>query len=195
MIRTHSSLPASRISSEGSRPSDTEVRHLTAAVAALLRELHEAVSLLTASQYTQKPVGPVQSSVGGHVRHCLDHVEAVLAREVLGDLDYDVRQRGTSIETDVRTALTHMETLIEKLLRVEELPGDLFSLRAAVSADGRQVEVFTTAERELLFVFSHTLHHHAIVRVLVTLLGVQVPERFGYAPATVAFMQGATCAR
>ena len=44
----------------------------------LLRQLSIVVGKLTDSQYTQKPVGVVESSVGGHVRHCLDHVRSLL---------------------------------------------------------------------------------------------------------------------
>ena len=44
----------------------------------LLEQLADVIGRLTESQYAQKPVGVVESSVGGHVRHCLDHVRALI---------------------------------------------------------------------------------------------------------------------
>src|SRR5437667_2882419 len=68
-------------------------------IVAVLRQLAEVVRAMTDEQYRTKPVGVVSSHVGGHVRHCLDHVEALLAGVEQGEVDYDRRQRGTDVET------------------------------------------------------------------------------------------------
>src|SRR5262249_7606644 len=59
----------------------------------------DGVRAMRDEQYRRKPVGVVSSTVGGHVRHCLDHVEALLAGLEEGELSYDHRQRGTEVET------------------------------------------------------------------------------------------------
>jgi hypothetical protein len=57
------------------------------------------------------------------------------------------------------------------------------------------VHVETTVGREFAFVLSHTVHHNALIAVIAKLLGVQVPERFGYAPSTLAYLEHRRCAR
>ena len=47
----------------------------------------------------------VSGSIGEHVRHCLDHVSALLAADPSRTLSYDRRQRGTTVETDPGEAL------------------------------------------------------------------------------------------
>jgi uncharacterized damage-inducible protein DinB len=42
----------------------------------------------------------------------------------------------------------------------------------------------TTRRRELAFVISHTVHHQALIAVLVALAGGEIPEAFGLAPTT-----------
>jgi uncharacterized damage-inducible protein DinB len=171
---------------------------LRRALAALLLELRDVLSDLTSEQYSQKPVGPVRASVGGHVRHSLDHLESALVFGDFDDLNYDNRRRGTAVESDRSAALAKIDELldlIEEHRSGNSAEGRPLTLSAMVSAEGEPVAVQSTTDRELLFVFSHTLHHNALIRVMVELLGGQVPERFGYAPATLAFMDTQPCAR
>src|SRR4051794_39327799 len=69
-----------------------------APLVALLRQLTELIGSMTDGQYAQKPVGLVPSSIGGHVRHSLDHLSALLNGAADGELDYDRRERGTDVE-------------------------------------------------------------------------------------------------
>jgi uncharacterized damage-inducible protein DinB len=57
------------------------------------------------------------------------------------------------------------------------------------------VEVETTVGRELVFVLSHTVHHNALIAVMARTLGVSVPDRFGYAPSTLAHLERPACAQ
>src|SRR5688500_2178774 len=90
----------------------------------LLRELGEVIEPLTDGQYVQKPVGVMPGSVGGHVRHCLDHVTALLGALETGWLDYDHRERGTPVENSreaalfaIRCAETHLARLTDDSAR------------------------------------------------------------------------------
>jgi hypothetical protein len=64
-----------------------------------------------------------------------------------------------------------------------------------VSSAGPPVEVETTLGRELAFVLSHTVHHNALIDVIAKTLGVLVPDRFGYAPSTIAHLEKSECVR
>src|SRR5687768_2196593 len=71
----------------------------------LLEQYAQVLSRLTDEQYATKPVGPVDGSIGGHTRHCLDHVRALLAAAENGVLNYDHRTRETQLEADRTFAL------------------------------------------------------------------------------------------
>jgi len=66
---------------------------------------------------------------------------------------------------------------------------------ALLSPASPPVVVTTSLGRELAFVLSHTVHHSALVAVMVKLLGNMVPERLGYAPATIAYLERSPCVR
>lgn len=54
-----------------------------------------------------------------------------------------------------------------------------------MSEGAQPVIGWSTLARELAFVMSHTIHHQAIVALLLEQQGGGVPdERFGYAPST-----------
>jgi uncharacterized damage-inducible protein DinB len=176
-------------------PVPPSTSQLLVALSALLTELRDVLAALSPEQYTQKPVGPVTSSIGGHTRHALDHIECILTCNDLDGLDYDHRARGTPVEANRNAALRKIDDLIGIL----NAPGNVacrpIELRAMVTANGQTVSIQSTTDRELLFTFSHTLHHNALIRVMIELLGGRVPERFGYAPATLTFLDRQACAR
>jgi len=53
-----------------------------------------------------------------------------------------------------------------------------------VTPAGEVVTGWSTLGRELAFVNSHTIHHQALIAVLLELSGVQVPDHLGLAPST-----------
>jgi uncharacterized damage-inducible protein DinB len=162
----------------------------------LMRELGEVVERLDDAQYVRKPVGVIESSVGGHVRHCLDHVRSLLSAIETGHLDYDRRDRGTLVESSRDCAIEQIEATAALLAWLPEtvLRRPLWVSVTMASGD-EPVEVESSVGRELAFVLSHTIHHNAIVNAMVRTLGGWVPERFGYAPATIANREGRPCAR
>src|SRR5262249_10954692 len=162
----------------------------------LLQQLASVIQPLTDSEYTQKPVGVIESSIGGHVRHCLDHVQSLLAATECGHLDYDHRRRGTLIETSPQSALALIETLVDLLesLSPRLLSGPI-SVSVTMASDQLPISVVTRVGRELAYVLSHTVHHNAIINAMVKTLGGWVPNRFGYAPSTIKHLEKAQCAR
>ena len=59
------------------------------------------------------------------------------------------------------------------------------AVAAVMSVHGVSVTGWSTMARELAFVMSHTIHHQAIVALLLEQHGTGIPsERFGYAPST-----------
>jgi uncharacterized damage-inducible protein DinB len=167
----------------------------TRPLTALLRQLAAVIERLTDAQYTLKPVGVVESSVGGHVRHSLDHVRALLTAGETGSIDYDHRRRGTPVELARCCALAEIDELVAE---IKALPADVMdmelSLWATMTSGGESVEVSTSFGRELAYTLSHTIHHNALIGAMIKTLGGWLPERFGYAPSTPKLLNRWSCA-
>ena len=163
---------------------------------AVLRQLAGLVEGLTDDQYTRPPEPLAASPIGGHVRHNLDHVAALLAGLRTGRLDYDDRDRTSAVGRSRAAALAAIDRLEGDLLAFPwaDAPEEL-ALSALVSPDAPPVRTRTTVERELAFVVSHTVHHNALIAVLARLAGAEPPAEFGYAPSTVAHLRSRPCAR
>jgi uncharacterized damage-inducible protein DinB len=163
---------------------------------AVLRQLAELIDRLSDEQYRTGPAGLVSGSVGGHVRHCLDHVESLLGGLDTGLVDYDRRRRGTDVEASRQAALDAVRRQERHLLTLPAVSWQR-PLRLSVLLSGSRPPVLaeTSLGRELAFVLSHTIHHNALIAVLARALGVSPPEHFGYAPSTIAHLEKAACAR
>jgi len=163
---------------------------------AILRQLEVLVDSLTDEQYALKPVGVVPSSIGGHVRHSLDHIDALLKGLPGGEVNYDQRRRDTDVERCRGAALEAMHRQERQLLALSWVRGDQpLRLSVLLTPVGPPVTVTTRLDRELAFVLSHTIHHNSLIGVMVRLLGVPLPEDFGYAPSTLAHKEGRPCVR
>lgn len=163
---------------------------------AIVRQLAEVVAGMTDEQYTMKPVGVVPSSLGGHVRHCLDHIDALLIGVENGVIDYDARRRGTAVETSRLAALEAIRRQVRQLLDFSQVSeSQALRLLVMLTSTSHAMEVETSLGRELAFVLSHTIHHEALIGVMAKMLGVPLPERFGYAPSTIAHLEKSTCAQ
>jgi uncharacterized damage-inducible protein DinB len=151
----------------------------------LLDELEFLVGDLATDIYCARFAAHVSGSIGEHLRHCLDHVAALLAADSSATLSYDRRHRGTAVETDPAAALRQIVELKRALVvwtaRALDEPIRVASM---ISPSGDIVTGWSTLGRELAFVVSHTIHHQAIIGVLLAVHGESVPERFGHSPST-----------
>ncbi|UQA90807.1 DinB family protein [Streptomyces halobius] len=170
---------------------DTAEEHsvmVTNCAAEQLHQVQELVGMLTDAQYVHRPEGA--SSIAGHVRHCVDHYTAILAGIDSGTVEYDRRVRGTALEKDRSVALDRLGEVRSEVRGLAARPLDRpVEVISVVDSDGSLAATRSTAGRELLFVSHHTVHHIAVMVPMARTLGVRVPERFGYAPATLACLR------
>ena len=168
----------------------------TGALAAVLDDLAAVVDSLTEAQYVDSAIPGVSGSVGGHVRHCLDHVRALERAIETGVVDYDARDRDTRIEIDRTLAWA---LLLSARRRVAAVPASVLArpvvVRTRLHCGMQPVEVLSSLEREVSFVIAHTIHHCATIAVLAGVTPERLPDRFGIAPSTPIEAVGATCAR
>lgn len=166
-----------------------------------LRQFEALIAPMAAGQYTT-PHGPgfFGATIGAHVRHCLDHVRALIDGVHIGRIEYDHRERGTPIESSPEHALAHTAALIEQLKRLDAQPAEHpLHIIILASHDEPAASVTSTFGRELAFVLSHTIHHQAMVHAMLAADASPVdPQRshtFGLAPSTIAHQHTSSCAR
>ena len=126
------------------------------------------------------------STIGGHLRHNLDHYTAFMEGMEPGRVDYDARSRDTSIETRPEAAISLIESLIEKLGKMPEADLDR-EMEIRMDDGGSSSWSKTSLRRELQFLLSHTIHHYALIVSIARRFGWSgLPAEFGIAPSTLA---------
>jgi len=157
-------------------------------VAALRERLDELMRLVMTvpTEVYRARTTNASGAVGEHVRHVLDHVSALIGGSPSLVLSYDHRTRGTSVESDPSVAVREMMRLDAALERwTDRSLDEPIAVASLVAADGQSVTGWSTLARELAFVMSHTIHHQAIIALLLEFQGREpLDERFGYAPST-----------
>ena len=155
------------------------------------------LSLLTDVEYAASNHAIGGSSIGGHVRHVLDHFVAALAglntideeevgKRSVGVIDYDHRVRGTNVENSRLAALDAIAGVRARLRTVGGGEGTRsVRVRVMLHADGRCAELGSTFGRELAFATHHAIHHQAMIAIAARALGVATPVGFDKAPSTV----------
>jgi uncharacterized damage-inducible protein DinB len=165
----------------------SDVGRLAHVCAELLAQTRDLVLKLDEAQYAA-PLDGVAASVGAHVRHCLDVFDRLIDGLGSGSVDYDRRARDPRTETDPLAALERIERLRHALReRVAAEPDRRLRIRADepdLAPD--QGFVASTLARELRALASHTIHHGALIAVMLRVRGVAVPKHFGVAPSTLA---------
>jgi uncharacterized damage-inducible protein DinB len=106
-------------------------------------------------------------------------------------VDYDRRARDPRTETDPLAALERIDALREELTeRIANQSDRSLSIRAdEPGLPPNAGFVPSTLARELRALASHTVHHYALLAVVLRLRGIDVPQSFGVAPSTLAHSQ------
>jgi uncharacterized damage-inducible protein DinB len=156
----------------------------------VLRQTLWLIEELGDGQYTHVESRLSKASIGAHVRHNLDHYRLFLAGLPDGLVDYDARDRDTPVESDRRAAAAAARALIEGLAALprEALARPLRIRQQGSYEPGRFDGCESRVDRELLFLQSHAVHHHALMALLARAQGVPIPESFGMAPSTVEWL-------
>jgi len=158
------------------------------ALLALVDRLDQLATLLEGTpdfDYRWQPAGGVSGSVGAHVRHVLDHVSALLDADGSSFVTYDHRQRDVTLEHSRPAAIQALGRAAADLrARAGCWTERPLGLQTIVRRGAAPLVVASSLARETVFVLQHTIHHQAIVALLLNARGVALPAEFGYAPST-----------
>ncbi|QCB45615.1 hypothetical protein [Hydrogenophaga sp. PAMC20947] len=157
--------------------------------------LQQGVDMIDLLQAQACPEFRYAQAVGPHLRHIIEHYQALL--NTLADpdtdcVDYDARNRALDVQSD--PAVTRQRLQAQMAVMEQHAQDPRLSLSMALTTRLQAgtvgelaVSVVTTLGRELLFVGSHTTHHYALLAHYCQAAGVSLGADFGKAPATVAF--------
>ncbi len=156
----------------------------------------DLLAAVTDSQFADKGLFG-QASAGAHLRHVLDAYRCFLMGLDSALVDYDARERDRRIETDRDVAAGAIAHLIDRL---SGLPEDVLERELKVQVDtaaweqGKTLWTRSTAARELQFLLSHTVHHYALIALILRGHGYDPGPEFGVAPSTLEYRKTAPAA-
>jgi uncharacterized damage-inducible protein DinB len=160
----------------------------------LLRQAELLLAEIQPSAYSTPVPAVFNASIGGHIRHCLDHFTSLLNGFDTGLIDYDHRERDPRVERDPAFALELTRALRADLNRLHpELLDAPIVARCEVSYRRGDAPVAQSSlGRELMYAIAHGIHHFALISVMATLQDVSLPDGFGMAPSTLAHLRSRT---
>ncbi len=149
----------------------------------LLRQARELVERLDDYTYARNggPEDRFDSGIGRHLRHVLEMYRCLLSAD--GSVDYTARPRSISLEkerTEALSAIAEIDGGLAEIMEDRELEawsGD------APGADGHEFSR-SSLNRELRHLCEHTVHHYALISLLLRQMDMPVSPDFGVASST-----------
>lgn len=166
---------------------DAQLGSVPRAAARLLDHTIALIEGINDHHYTAPCPACDHAAIGGHIRHLLDHFEA-LAKGFEADAPvvYDRRDRGTEVERDRAAAAQRLRAVRDRFAGLDDVQLAMgVTVRVLPTPQGEEVELESTLARELAFVTHHAVHHHAIIKTIAQTAGVSLDHEFGRAPSTV----------
>jgi uncharacterized damage-inducible protein DinB len=155
---------------------------------AVLEQGIEVCTRLTPELYTGVPEGLTASAVGGHFRHIHDYYGCFLRGIDGGRIDYDGRVRDPRFELDLGHARAELAATVEALRALDDGEREL-TAKMDAPHEGPRAWSRTTVGRELRFLLSHTIHHYALIAMILKLQGFDCGTGFGVAPSTLKYWE------
>ncbi len=169
------------------KPAMLPVNALIAANLAVLGQGAQLLARLDDAAYVRVIAPLFDYGIGSHLRHCLDSYASFLQGLESGLIDYDRRARDVRIERDRQYAQSR---IAETMAAMQGLQADSMPDLSATVLQARQDSphwAVTSLERELQFLLSHTVHHYALVALMLRAQGVEPGKEFGVAPSTLEY--------
>lgn len=160
---------------------------LTQALLSALEQCDVIVSHLQSLPSHQADRLYQDAGIGCHIRHVLDHFAALQAGSMRGCIDYDKRNRGSLVETNLPEAKTALCNFRAWLIATE-LPDVPVQVMCEVGFESTQTTATQSSlHREMLYVINHTVHHAAYIKLLMLGDDVVLPAHIGVAPVTASY--------
>ena len=155
-------------------------------IRSLIDEMQKAIQLMAGTDdITYRRVANGTGSVGAQLRHNLDFALSLLKGIECGLIDYNERERDARVEVERAYAADSFKAVIDKLEKLDDaVLGRPILTRSEIDPGSVMP---SSIGREIECVYSHTVHHHALVREKLAGFGVSVDEELGVAPSTARY--------
>lgn len=159
--------------------------NLITTVQQLLWQSKDYLVQLTPAQYAHPLPVFSGTSIGQHTRHFIEFLQCLMAQLPSGVINYDARQRNTTLELYPETALQSIAALEVQLNALQQNPH--LQLVVTYPQLGQPALINTNLHRELAYNAEHIIHHLAIIKIglLMILPQIQLPPNFGVAYSTI----------
>jgi len=129
--------------------------------------------------------------VGAQYRHVLEHYQSFLEGAPARRVDYDARARDARLERSRAFALDATRDVLAALACID--PDEDPALQVQMDCGSGECGDWRASSvgRELQFLCSHTVHHFALIKLLLDGTGVELAPEFGVAPSTLAYHRAA----
>lgn len=153
-----------------------------------LKQAFSLVDGLSREQYTHSNPPAYKNGIGPHLRHCMDHYELFTSGWSKGLVDYDRRQRKELQQQDPAAMLAWISEQSEALATVT-VNDFKHPLQVKMDCGSEMEDPWSPSSvlRELQFLISHTVHHFALIAMILRDQGLSVPDGFGVAPSTLKY--------
>lgn len=145
--------------------------------------LAQALHLL--ELHALQPAASYAQGYGPHLRHVIEHYEALIHAAPGSAIAYDRRERDLPLQSDPQLARRRLLALDAAIQAWNRPASEPLTVLLRGRLDGR-VELASPSSlaRELMFLAGHAIHHYALIASHASAQGLPLPEGFGKAPAT-----------
>ena len=153
-----------------------------------LIQLKEMLQSINKENYTRPNEILSGSSVGRHIRHILEFYLLLVSGSFSGTISYDKRQRDIRIEEGQQFAIQTIDRLLKGIDTLDETLTVKFE--GDFTADGTAQNItLSSVGRELAYCIEHSIHHQAIIKAGLIILGLSelTNENFGMAYSTIRY--------
>jgi uncharacterized damage-inducible protein DinB len=144
----------------------------------------ELIARLDDRLYAQPNRELSPSGVGAHFRHCIDFYHNFLTGVESGRINYDLRERDERLEQNRLFAIAAFNAIIVDLSRLLAIKDDRV-VEALLEGSSDSDWSVSSLKRELQFLLSHTIHHYALITLVLRSQGFDPGAEFGLAPSTL----------
>lgn len=140
--------------------------------------------------YSRVVAAPYKASIGQHYRHILEHFQCLARGLRSGEINYDARERNPKLESEVTYASTATCDVLRAIKNYNEdtLARPCRVVHSVSYGTAQPTSIESNMGREMAYCTGHAIHHYAIIRLICSELGIDLPTEFGFAPSTLKHM-------
>ncbi len=152
-----------------------------------LNEVKDFLNNIDSEYYTSSLDCLSGGSIGQHIRHVLEFYICLMDGVGLYIVCYDNRKRELKLENDKDFAIYTIRKIVNNLPLIPQTQNMSLVSDFGIENDAESVTISTSVERELAYCLEHSIHHMALIKIALNVMGLKdkVSDSFGVATSTI----------